>query len=261
MSELWEAERSPDIARSITSKVPQVTIAFWVVKILTTGMGEAASDFLVKKAGAVAVLLAALIFAATVTVQVRAIRYSPWKYWLTIVMISIFGTMAADIPHFLGVPLAVTSSTYLIALMLVFWFWYKRERTLSFQSIDSRARELFYWAAVVATFALGTALGDLTAHIANMGFLVAGLVFSALILIPLGARRWAGLSAVAAFWSAYVVTRPLGASFADWMAVPARHAGLGLGTGTVTVLWTAAIVATLALMGLRARRARPRCND
>lgn len=256
MSELWEVDRTAERVPVALGKVPQVTVSFWVLKILTTGMGEAASDYLVKTAGALAVIIAALTFAGVLVAQLRSARYSPTRYWGAIVMVSIFGTMAADIPHFLGVPLAVTSSVYLITLLAVFWFWHRREGTLLFDSVDSRPRELFYWASVIATFALGTALGDLMAHIGGMGFLVAGLVFFVIILIPLAACRWAGLSGVAAFWSAYVVTRPLGASFADWMAVPAKHGGLGLGAGPVAALWTVAILLVAAFIGVRRRRER-----
>lgn len=239
------------------SKVPEVTGYFWAVKVLTTGMGEAASDFSVRSIGPAAVVLAAVAFAVSLVVQFRAVRYHPWVYWTAIVMVSVFGTMAADIPHFLGVPLAFTASFYLAVLVAVFWIWRSREGTLSFATVNTRSREAFYWASVVATFALGTALGDLAARLGGMGFLVAGLLFAVLILVPVAARRWAGLNSVLAFWAAYAITRPLGASFADWMAVPTIHGGLGLGTGPVTALWTVAILGVLTTMALTRRPGPP----
>ena len=236
------------------SKVPEVTAYFWVVKILTTGMGEAASDFSVKSFGPVAVGVAGIAFIFSLVVQFRAARYYPWIYWTAIVMVSIFGTMAADIPHFLGVPLGITTSFYFIALIIIFSVWRSREGTLSFGSINTRSREGLYWASVIATFALGTALGDLAARIDGMGFLAAGLAFTVVILIPVAARRWASLNAVAAFWAAYVITRPLGASFADWMAVPVTHGGVGLGAGLVALVWTVAILGFLTYMAMARTR-------
>jgi uncharacterized membrane-anchored protein len=261
VSEVRDASSATDDMprlKHAASKVPEVTMYFWVIKVLTTGMGEAASDFLVKNVGPVAVGLAGLAFAVSLIVQFRAKRYSTWIYWSAIVMVSVFGTMAADIPHFLGVPVAATSAFYLIALVAIFWAWYAKEGTLSFEAIDSRGREAFYWASVMATFALGTAIGDLTARLWG-GFLVAGLVFAGLIVLPAAAHRWAGLNSVAAFWIAYILTRPLGASFADWMAVPAKHRGLGLGTGVVTGCWSLAILAVLTYvaLGRKGTRADP----
>ena len=236
------------------SKVPTVTIYFWVVKILTTGMGESASDFSVKNFGPVAVGVAGIALTVSLVLQFRAARYYPWIYWTAIAMVSLFGTMAADIPHFLGVPLYITTSLYFSALIVIFWVWRSRAGTLSFDTINTRSREGFYWASVIATFALGTALGDLAARIGGAGFLVAGLTFTVAILIPVAARHWAGLNAVAAFWAAYVLTRPLGASFADWMAVPVKHGGLGLGAGLVAALWGMAIVGFLTYLAVSRTR-------
>jgi uncharacterized membrane-anchored protein len=255
MSEATRLDEPAGYIATAVNKVPEVTVAFWVLKILTTGMGEAASDFSVKTFGPVAVVVAGLMFAGALVTQLRTRRYRPLLYWWTIAMVGVFGTMAADVPHFLGIPLAVTSGSYLLVLVLVFLWWRAREGTLSFGAINTRSRELFYWAAVVATFALGTALGDLVAQVGRMGFLVAGLVFTAVILVPVLARRLGRLNPVLTFWSAYIVTRPLGASFADWMAVPARHGGLGLGAGPVTGLWVLAIVAVPAGLAVRRRTA------
>jgi uncharacterized membrane-anchored protein len=240
---------SPPVAR-MTTKVPQVTAFFWIVKVLTTGMGEAASDALVRGVGPVAVAVAGLAFAAALVAQLRADRYIAWLYWLTVALIGVFGTMAADIPHFLGVPVWATSLFYLLSVVAVFVAWYRMEGTLSFATITTRCRESFYWTAVVATFALGTAVGDLTADGWALGNLVSGLLFCVLIAIPPAAHRWAGLRAVPAFWIAYVLTRPLGASFADWMGGPSFHGGLGISTALVAVLWTAAIAAVVGYLTL-----------
>jgi uncharacterized membrane-anchored protein len=191
----------------VISKVPVVTVSFWILKILTTGMGEAASDALVRAGGVVAVAATAVVLMASFVVQFRASRYIPGVYWLAVAMVGVFGTMAADIPHFLGTPLWATSTAYLLAVLVIFLVWYRTEGTLSFASITSGRREAFYWAAVVATFALGTAVGDLTADNWGLGNLVSGIMFAVAFAVPFAARRWLGLNAVAAFWIAYVLTR------------------------------------------------------
>ncbi|MFI6470026.1 hypothetical protein ACIBL5_07145 [Streptomyces sp. NPDC050516] len=233
------------------SKVPAVTAAFWIVKVLTTGMGETASDYLGRTLGPVpagALGLAGLVVA--LVAQFRSDRYRPWTYWSAIVMVSVFGTMAADVVHVVaGIPYTVSATAFTLALAAVLIAWYVSERTLSIHSIRTRRREVFYWATVLATFALGTAVGDLTAGTLKLGYLASGLLFSGLIAVPALSGRYLGLNAVAAFWWAYVLTRPLGASFADWMGVPTTRAGLGWGTGPVTlalVIPIAALVAYLA---------------
>jgi len=232
----------------VWSKVPVVTGFFWAIKVLTTGMGEAASDWLVRLGGAVTVGVTFVVLVASLVVHFRTSRYVVWVYWLAVVMISVFGTMAADIPHRLGISLWVTSAAYLVAVLAIFAVWHRLEGTLSFSAIDTRRRESFYWAAVLATFALGTAVGDLTARNWGLGYLASGLMFIVLIGLPIIARRWFRLGAVPAFWIAYVLTRPLGASFADWMG--SRRGGLGMGSGLVALLWTIAILALLGYLAL-----------
>ena len=190
------------------AKVPQVTALFWVVKVLTTGMGEAASDSLVRVGGTIAVVVTALVLVAAFVAQFRASRYVPAVYWSAVAIVSIFGTMAADIPRGLGIDLWVTTGVYLAAVVVIFVLWYRTEGTLSFSAITAGRREWFYWAAVLATFALGTALGDLTADVWGLGNLASGLMFLVLIVLPMIATRWLGLDAVAGFWIAYVLTRP-----------------------------------------------------
>jgi uncharacterized membrane-anchored protein len=221
----------PARSTDLIVKVPAVTALFWVIKVLTTGMGETASDFLARTvdppiavAGAFAVLAVALI------VQLRARRYNVAIYWFAVVMVSVFGTMAADVLHVgLGVPYAVSTTGFAIALAAVLTAWYLSERTLSIHTVTRGRPELFYWATVLVTFALGTAAGDLTATTMGWGYFLSGVVFAAAICVPALAFRARKLNAVAAFWAAYVITRPLGASFADWMGVPRTRGGLGWG--------------------------------
>jgi uncharacterized membrane-anchored protein len=236
------------LTRPAWRKVPQVIAVFWVIKVLTTAMGEATSDYSVHQIDpVVAVLLgtAGLVIAMALQLAVR--RYIAAVYWLAVTMVAVVGTMAADVIHIvLGVPYAVSAAGFAIALAAVFAVWYRTEGTLSIHSICTLRRELFYWLTVITTFALGTAVGDLTAYTLHLGFLASGLVFAAAFAVPGVAWRFFGLNAVAAFWCAYILTRPFGASFADWMGVPRGLSGLNWGRGTVSVGLTLLI---LALVG------------
>ena len=227
-----------------TVKVPEITALFWVIKVLTTGMGETASDYLAHRfPPPVAVGLGAVGLAGALALQFAVRRYIAGVYWLAVVMVSVFGTMAADVLHIgMGIPYVVSTVFFLVVLGVVFALWYRVEGTLSIHSIDTRRRELFYWATVLATFALGTAAGDLTATTFGWGYFASGVVFAVAIAVPAIAHRGRWMGAVAAFWTAYVITRPLGASFADWMGVSTARGGLGWGTGPVTLGWLAAIV-------------------
>ncbi|WP_220126916.1 COG4705 family protein [Rhodococcus spelaei] len=180
---------------------------------------------------AIAVGGAGVLLIASLTAQFRSSRYVVWTYWSAVVMVSIFGTMVADLVDFaIGIPLAVSTIGFAVVLAGVFALWYRSEKTLSVHSITTRRREAFYWATVMVTFALGTVAGDLTVTTLHLGYLASMLLFAVAIALPAMAYRWAGVSAVAAFWSSYAVTRPLGASATDWLA--SRWAdGLGLGTG------------------------------
>ncbi|MEU0425060.1 hypothetical protein ABZ235_15880 [Streptomyces canus] len=229
--------------RHAASKVPEVTVYFWIIKVLTTGMGETASDFLAQRLGPVpAVGLGGTALVVALAGQFAARRYVAWMYWTAIVVVSVFGTMAADVLHVgIGVPYTLSTPFFMAALTAVLALWYRSEGTLSIHGIHTRRREAFYWAAVLATFALGTAAGDLTAAL-GLGYLGSAVLYAAAIAVPAVAHRWGGLNAVTAFWSAYVITRPLGASIADWMAVGHSRGGLNLGLGPVTLSWTVAIL-------------------
>ncbi|ALX03206.1 hypothetical protein [Aeromicrobium erythreum] len=217
------------------SKVPSVLATFWVVKLLTTGIGETGSDYL----GTVSIALAAAIgiggFAVALWTQLRADRYHPVRYWTTVLAVAVFGTMIADGPHVvLGTPYWVDSLVYLALLSAVLAWWRRSEGTISVHSITTARRERFYWGVVLLTFGLGTALGDAAAVDAGLGFVWSILVFGAAILVPWGLWR-AGLNPTITFWSAYVMTRPLGASVADWLGKGTKDGGVGWGTGSVTL--------------------------
>ncbi|HVO53327.1 MAG TPA: hypothetical protein VMT37_02835 [Solirubrobacterales bacterium] len=237
--------------RHAFSKVPEVTAFFWIVKALTTAMGESTSDFLVHTlVPEVAVVLGGIALAVALYVQFGKDRYVPWAYWTAVAMVGVFGTMAADVLHVgLGVPYVASTIFYAIVLAAVFRSWYLSERTLSIHSITTPRRELFYWAAVLATFALGTAAGDLTAVTLGLGFFGSILLFAAIIAIPAFGYFRRGWNPIFSFWFAYVVTRPLGASVADWLAVSHARGGLALGTGPVSLVLAAAIAAFVHHLG------------
>jgi len=224
-------------------KVPEVTLYFWIIKLLTTAMGETTSDYLVYHINPyLAVILGFVGLVAALVLQLAVRRYHAWIYWLTAVMVAIFGTMAADVVHIvLGVPYRVSTAGFALALALVFIGWYLSEKTLSIHSIYTLRRELFYWAAIMATFALGTATGDMTAASLHLGYFLSGLLFIALFALPAIGYWLFGLNAIFAFWFAYVMTRPLGASFADSVGKPRYLSGLGLGTGPLSLVLGALI--------------------
>ena len=240
-------------------RVPEITVYFWVIKALSTALGESTSDYLVHRIHPVpAVLLGFTGFVIALALQFSMRRYVAWTYWFAVVMVGVFGTMAADVLHVgFHVPYIASSLLYAIVLALVFYTWDRTEHTLSIHTIDTARREAFYWAAVVATFAMGTALGDLTSITFHLGYFASGILFSALILIPAIGYRWFGLNGVLAFWFAYIVTRPLGASFADLFAAPRSLGGLGFGYGTVSVILGVAIFALVAYLTITAKDVQP----
>ena len=229
----------------MTKVPPRITVVFWIIKILTTATGEATSDYLVHRLNPyLAVMLGFAGFLVAIAIQFSLPNYRPWAYWLAALMVAVFGTMAADVLHIeFGVPYFGSTIAFAITLAVLFAIWYRSEGTLSIHSIYTRRREAFYWAAVLATFAMGTAIGDLAAYTANLGFLTSGLLFAALFALP-GLAYWLfDLNAVVAFWIAYILTRPLGASFADWMGKSHHAGGLQFGDGPVTFVLCGLIVA------------------
>ncbi len=239
-------------ARWAMTKVPEITVYFWITKVLTTGMGETTSDFLNQGLGpGIAVPIMLLALGAALAWQFKTRRYEAWAYWLVVVMVSVFGTTAADALHVvLGIPYLVSTVFYLVVLAAIFTTWYASEGTLSIHSIYTPRREAFYWATVLATFALGTAAGDMTATTLHLGYFASGVMFAALIAVPAVAYLRFGMNAILAFWLAYILTRPLGASFADWGAVSQKRGGLGLGAGPISL---ALLVLIVGFVGYLAR--------
>jgi uncharacterized membrane-anchored protein len=226
----------------LAPKVPEITALFWVIKIVTTGMGESTSDYLGDVSIALSAGVGILGLAFALWLQFRVRRYVAPVYWLAVVMVAIVGTGAADILHGQAhIPYIGSTALYAVVLAVVFSLWYRSEGTLSIHSIVSRRRETYYWITVFATFALGTATGDLTASTLHLGFLPSGIIFGVAMFVPLIGWLRFKPSPVFAFWFAYVLTRPLGASFADWFGKP-RTAGLGFGDGAVSGVTTLAIV-------------------
>lgn len=243
----------PLASRQMLNKVPAVTLFFWIIKVLCTTVGETASDFLNVNLGfgltgtsvVAGILLAVLLF-----FQFRAKRYIPGLYWLTVVLISIFGTLVTDImTDSLGVPLELSTIGFTIALMATFGIWYASEKTLSMHSIVSTKREAFYWLAILFTFALGTASGDLMAESLGLGYLVTGLIVVAVIATVSIAWKL-GLDAVLGFWIIYIMTRPLGASLGDYLTQPSRYGGLGLGATVTTAIFLGAILLTVIFLSI-----------
>jgi uncharacterized membrane-anchored protein len=237
--------------RAMLSKVPEITVWFWVIKILCTTVGESFADWINMTLG-VGLVPTALIFtvvlAAILGWQLTLDRYVPFVYWLTVVVLSVTGTLCTDIlTDSLGVPLGVTSAVFATVLAVVFGVWFARERTLSIHSIVTTPRELFYWLAILVTFALGTAVGDWTLEITGWGPGISVLLPAGLIVaIVIGWRL--GANAVLSFWLAYVMTRPLGANLGDWLGFPKAEQGLGLGVAITSVIFLAAILATVAYL-------------
>ena len=233
------------------AKVPEVIFLFWVVKVLTTAGGEATSDYLRTlgniKGGGVEVGL----FVAGLVVQYCTRRYRAFAYWFLAFAIAIFGTGVSDFLHLdVGIPYAGTTLLWAVVLAAIFWTWYRSEGTLSIHSITTQRREAFYWATVFATFALGTALGDFTATSLHLGYLASGFLFGVLIFLPALAWWLFGLNGIAAFWMSYVVTRPLGASFADYISKPHNISGINFGDGPTAIVFAVAALVLVSYLAV-----------
>jgi uncharacterized membrane-anchored protein len=248
----YEVGSTPSLGRQMLNKVPEITIFFWIIKVLTTGMGEVASDYLANHINPViAVALAGICLVASLVMQFSVRRYVAWIYWLNVIMVSIFGTMAADVLHVgFGISYLVSTTFFVVVLAIIFATWYASEKTLSIHSIYTRHREAFYWATILTTFALGTAVGDMTATTMHLGYFFSGVMFALVIAIPALAYWLFDMNEIFTFWFAYVVTRPLGASFADWMGVSHDRGGLGLGTGSVSLGLTIIILGLVGYMAI-----------
>ncbi|MCZ8514986.1 hypothetical protein O9H85_21700 [Paenibacillus filicis] len=239
--------------KEILTKVPEITFYFWIIKVLTTGMGEVFSDYLVHQFNPlIAVALAGIGLAASLVLQFSVRRYVVWIYWLVVIMVSIFGTMAADVVNSILSPLGSTVF-YVAALTMIFIIWYTKEKTLSIHSIYTHRREFFYWSTVLATFALGTAAGDMAADTMHLGYFSSGVLFTVLLAIPALCSWLFGLNKIVAFWFAYIMTRPVGASFSDWISAPSHHGGLGIDKGQLSLGLTIIIVVLVGYLGITRR--------
>jgi uncharacterized membrane-anchored protein len=240
--------------RRILNRVPEVTIWFWVIKILSTTVGETAADFLNEHFGlglpkTTAIMGAVLVLALIAQFAMR--RYVPAVYWTAVVLISIVGTLFSDnLVDNLGVALSTTTIIFGVALAVAFAVWYAMERSLSIHAITTWRREAFYWVVVLFTFSLGTAAGDLVSESYGIGYWKAILVFGALIAVVFGAWKARLIGAVPAFWVAYILTRPLGASMGDWTSQTTKHGGLGLGTTGTSVVFLVVILAVVSYLSV-----------
>jgi uncharacterized membrane-anchored protein len=232
--------------RDLLNKVPEITLWFWIIKIMATTVGETAADLLSVRLGmglTVTSLIMTAVFLAALLLQVRARRYVPTLYWFTVVAISVVGTLVSDnLVDGLGISLVTTSIAFAIILAVVFAAWYRSERTLSIHSILTTRRELYYWAAILFTFAMGTSVGDLLAERLDLGYGQAAIVFAAMIALVAFAHYALKLDAILSFWTAYILTRPLGASMGDLFAKPVIAGGFGLGTVTTSLIFLAVIL-------------------
>lgn len=247
-------------AGRMLNKVPEITAIFWIIKVLATTVGETAADFLnvdLNFGLTITSLVMAALLAAALVAQFRLRRYVPAVYWLAVVLISVVGTLITDnLTDNLGVPLWLTSAIFAIALAATFTLWFAVEKTLSIHSILTSRREAFYWLAVLFTFALGTAAGDLVAESLNLGYLVSLGVFAAAIALVTLAYFVFKLNAVVAFWIAYILTRPLGASTGDLLSQSTKDGGLGLGTTGTSALFLAVILLLVIVLSVRGRTNR-----
>lgn len=239
------------------NKVPEVTAYFWVIKILCTTVGETAADLLNEKLGlgltGVSLLMSVLLVAVLVA-QFRTRAYRPGIYWLAVALISVVGTLISDnLTDNLGVPLETSTVAFAVALVVVFVAWYRSERTLSIHHVDTTRRESFYWLAVLFTFALGTAAGDLVAERMDLGYWISAGLFALAIAAVAVAHFALGLDAVWSFWIAYILTRPLGASIGDYLSQPTADGGLGLGTVITSVLFLAVILGLVVFLTVTRR--------
>ena len=234
------------------NKVPKVTVDFWLIKLLAVTVGETAADYMNLDLGlglpTTSWILSALLVAALV-LQFLQTKYVPWAYWIAVVLISVVGTLVTDnIVDNFGVRLQTTTIVFSLALAVTFAVWYAVERTLSIHAVTTVRREAFYWLAILFTFALGTSAGDWAAEGLGLGYLQAGLMFSAIIGLIAIAYFWLHMDAILAFWLAYILTRPLGASFGDFFSQGPEYGGLGLGTTVTSFIFLGLIAAIVIYM-------------
>lgn len=249
------------IGRTMLNKVPQITLFFWVIKILATTVGETAADFLatnLKMGLTKTTFIMGALLAVVLFFQFKSRSYNPGIYWLAVVLMSIFGTLITDnmVDNF-GISLWTSTAIFTVALAATFGAWYTSEKTLSIHSIVTSKREAFYWLTILFTFALGTAAGDLVAEKLNIGYWKSALIFTAVIGLMYAAQKYMGLNTVLAFWAAYIVTRPLGASIGDYLSQDKAIGGLELGTTVTSVIFLSVILVVVTFVAITKRDATP----
>lgn len=239
--------------RQLLNKVPAVTLAFWAIKIMSTTVGETGADFLIFNVHlglTVTSAIMAVLLLAALHIQIKSEKYSPWIYWLAVVMVSIVGTLITDnLTDNLNVPLEASTLVFSLMLAIIFAGWYAKERTLSIHTINTPKREICYWTAILITFALGTAAGDLFSESLGFGYLMSGLIFGLSILAVIIAHYGFKLNSVLAFWLAYILTRPFGASVGDFLSQPSQAGGLGLGTTYTSIAFLMIILGLVYFLG------------
>jgi uncharacterized membrane-anchored protein len=241
------------------NKVPEVTLTFWIIKIMSTTVGETGADYLAVNAGlgqSITRGVMAMFLAGALLLQLRSRRYIPWVYWLNVVLVSVVGTQITDaLTDGLGISLYISTTVFAVGLAIIFSVWYSFERTLSIHTIFTRRRELFYWAAILCTFALGTAAGDLATEAFGLGFMWGVAIFGLLIALTFAAWRFRA-DAVLTFWIAYVLTRPLGASLGDLLTQSTQYGGFGLGAMLTSAIFLSVIVGLVGLAHLSGSQSR-----
>ena len=260
MTNTYTPTPSRSTSATMLNKVPEVFFLFWVVKIMSTTVGETAADFLADNVGlgltATSAIMSVLL-AAVLVVQFRTRRYVPAVYWLAVVLVSIVGTLISDnLVDNLGVSLWTTTGVFSVGLAITFLAWFRSEKTLSIHTIFTSRREAFYWLAILFTFALGTSAGDLVAEKLALGYITSAAIFGSMIALIALAHWKGGLNPVFAFWSAYILTRPFGASLGDYLTASPSDGGLGLGTNGTSALFLTVIVAAVCWFTVDDRRQR-----
>lgn len=253
-------------APGLLNRVPRVTVDFWLIKLMAVTMGETAADYLAVNMGlgltATSLIMTAVLVVALV-LQFAQKRYIPWAYWLAVVLISVVGTLVTDnLVDNLGVPLETNTIAFALLLAVTFAIWYAMEKTLSIHSIYTTRREAFYWLAILLTFALGTSAGDLVAEKFEFGYLVTTIIFAVIIAAITAAYYVLKLNSILAFWLAYILTRPMGASIGDLLSQPREYGGLGCGTIVTSAMFLGLIIATVIYMtaSYEPERALPQGN-
>ncbi|PGM56916.1 hypothetical protein [Bacillus sp. AFS053548] len=247
-------ETKQNTINNLLNKVPEVTIFFWIIKVLCTTVGETFADFLNFNVGlglGLTTVLMGVAFFISLFFQFKAKKYVPSIYWITVVSISVFGTLVTDnLTDAIGVPLETSTIVFSALLALTFLFWFLSEKTLSIHSIFTRKREIFYWLAILFTFALGTAVGDLYSEQLGLGYFKTGVTVIGIILCVFLAWKFLKLDGMLGFWIAYILTRPLGASLGDYLSQPKVNGGLGLGTTSTSIIFLVAILAIIVFLAV-----------